>query len=127
MQLAFGAGALWGNRTDVTGAGVGPDQFGILQERAGPSPGRRAPTRWRGSAASRLNRRAVQLYQAGCERLALGGVGPQPSSHRTFWRPRAPGRGTPDAASSTAAAGPSRRGCTVPATGRYRALAEPPP
>lgn len=32
MQLAFGAGALWGNRTDVTGAGIGPDQFGILQD-----------------------------------------------------------------------------------------------
>jgi hypothetical protein len=32
MQLAFGAGALWGNRTDVTGSGIGPDQFGILQE-----------------------------------------------------------------------------------------------
>jgi hypothetical protein len=32
MQLAFGAGALWGNRTDVTGTGIGPDQFGILQE-----------------------------------------------------------------------------------------------
>ena len=32
MQLAFGAGALWGNRTDVTGGGIGPDQFGILQD-----------------------------------------------------------------------------------------------
>lgn len=32
MQLAFGAGALWGNRTDATGSGIGPDQFGILQE-----------------------------------------------------------------------------------------------
>ena len=32
MQLAFGAGALWGNRTDVTASGIGPDQFGILQE-----------------------------------------------------------------------------------------------
>jgi hypothetical protein len=32
MQLAFGAGALWGNRTDVTGAGIGPDQFAILQD-----------------------------------------------------------------------------------------------
>src|SRR5579884_2636786 len=32
MQLAFGAGALWGNRTDTTGSGIGPDQFGILQE-----------------------------------------------------------------------------------------------
>ena len=32
MQLAFGAGALWGNRTDVTGTGIGPDQFGILQD-----------------------------------------------------------------------------------------------
>src|SRR4051794_15274722 len=31
MQLEFGAGALWGNRTDVTGTGIGPDQFGILQ------------------------------------------------------------------------------------------------
>ena len=32
MQLAFGAGALWGNRTDMTGSGIGPDQFGILQD-----------------------------------------------------------------------------------------------
>ena len=32
MQLSFGAGALWGNRTDVTGSGIGPDQFGILQD-----------------------------------------------------------------------------------------------
>ncbi|HLY44485.1 MAG TPA: hypothetical protein VKQ73_02805 [Stellaceae bacterium] len=32
MQLAFGAGALWGNRSDVTGSGIGPDQFGILQD-----------------------------------------------------------------------------------------------
>ena len=32
MQLAFGAGALWGNRTDVTGTGIGPDQFGVLQD-----------------------------------------------------------------------------------------------
>jgi hypothetical protein len=32
MQLAFGAGALWGNRTDQTGSGIGPDQFGILQD-----------------------------------------------------------------------------------------------
>jgi hypothetical protein len=32
MQLAFGAGALWGNRTDATGSGIGPDQFAILQD-----------------------------------------------------------------------------------------------
>lgn len=32
MQLAFGSGALWGNRTDVTGSGIGPDQFGVLQD-----------------------------------------------------------------------------------------------
>ena len=32
MQLAFGAGALWGNRTDIAGSGIGPDQFGILQD-----------------------------------------------------------------------------------------------
>src|SRR5579884_3385678 len=32
MQLAFGAGALWGNRTDAAGSGIGPDQFGILQD-----------------------------------------------------------------------------------------------
>src|SRR5262249_53017497 len=32
MQLAFGAGALWGTRTDATGSGIGPDQFGILQD-----------------------------------------------------------------------------------------------
>src|SRR5437762_12795758 len=32
MQLAFGARALWGNRTAVTGARIGPDQFAILQD-----------------------------------------------------------------------------------------------
>jgi hypothetical protein len=32
MQLAFGAGVLWGNRTDTTGSGIGPDQFAILQD-----------------------------------------------------------------------------------------------
>ncbi len=30
MQLIFGIGALWGTRSDVTG--VGPDQFGVLQD-----------------------------------------------------------------------------------------------
>jgi hypothetical protein len=30
MQLVFGIGALWGTRNDV--AGVGPDQFGVLQD-----------------------------------------------------------------------------------------------
>lgn len=30
MQLIFGIGALWGTRNDV--AGVGPDQFGVLQD-----------------------------------------------------------------------------------------------
>lgn len=32
MQLAFGSGALWGERTDVTGSGIGPRQFGVLQD-----------------------------------------------------------------------------------------------
>jgi hypothetical protein len=32
MQLAFGAGALWGERTDQTGSGIGPRQFGVLQD-----------------------------------------------------------------------------------------------
>ena len=33
MQLAFGAGALWGERTDLgTVTGVGPRQFGVLQD-----------------------------------------------------------------------------------------------
>src|ERR1700692_4391685 len=32
MQLPFGAGALGGTRTDVTGTGIGPDQFAILQD-----------------------------------------------------------------------------------------------
>ena len=32
VASAFGAGALWGSRTDVTGSGIGPDQFGILQD-----------------------------------------------------------------------------------------------
>lgn len=32
MQLSFGSGAIWGERTDVTGSGIGPQQFGILQD-----------------------------------------------------------------------------------------------
>jgi hypothetical protein len=32
MQLSFGSGAVWGERTDVTGTGVGPRQFGVLQD-----------------------------------------------------------------------------------------------
>lgn len=32
MQLSFGSGALWGERTDVTGSGIGPRQFGVLQD-----------------------------------------------------------------------------------------------
>jgi hypothetical protein len=32
MQLSFGSGALWGERTDVTGNGIGPRQFGVLQD-----------------------------------------------------------------------------------------------
>ncbi len=32
MQLSFGAGAVWGERTDVTGSGIGPRQFGVLQD-----------------------------------------------------------------------------------------------
>ena len=32
MQLSFGSGELWGERTDVTGSGIGPRQFGILQD-----------------------------------------------------------------------------------------------
>jgi hypothetical protein len=32
MQLSFGSGAVWGERTDVTGSGVGPRQFGVLQD-----------------------------------------------------------------------------------------------
>jgi hypothetical protein len=32
MLLGFGSGALWGNRTDTTGTGIGPDQFGVLQD-----------------------------------------------------------------------------------------------
>lgn len=31
MQLAFGSGSLWGNRTDTTGSGIGPVEFAILQ------------------------------------------------------------------------------------------------
>src|SRR5579859_4058918 len=30
MQLIFGIGALWGTRSDV--AGIGPDQFAVLQD-----------------------------------------------------------------------------------------------
>jgi hypothetical protein len=32
MQLSFGSGAVWGERTDVTGTGIGPRQFGVLQD-----------------------------------------------------------------------------------------------
>ena len=32
MQLSFGSGALWGERSDVTGSGIGPRQFGVLQD-----------------------------------------------------------------------------------------------
>ncbi|HUC70381.1 MAG TPA: hypothetical protein VMS01_04235 [Stellaceae bacterium] len=32
MQLSFGSGALWGERVDVTGSGIGPHQFGVLQD-----------------------------------------------------------------------------------------------
>lgn len=32
MQLSFGSGAVWGERTDVTSSGVGPRQFGVLQD-----------------------------------------------------------------------------------------------
>ena len=31
MQLSFGAGVLWGERTDITGSGIGPQDFAILQ------------------------------------------------------------------------------------------------
>lgn len=30
-QYSFGAGAFWGNRSDTTGSGIGPDQFAVLQ------------------------------------------------------------------------------------------------
>src|SRR5437764_14442047 len=32
MQLSFGSGAVWGERTDVIGSGIGPRQFGVLQD-----------------------------------------------------------------------------------------------
>lgn len=32
VEYAFGAGAFFGNRTDVTGSGIGPDQFAVLQD-----------------------------------------------------------------------------------------------
>src|SRR5215470_10186703 len=32
MQLSFGTGAVWGERSDVIGSGVGPRQFGVLQD-----------------------------------------------------------------------------------------------
>src|SRR5262252_682930 len=32
MQLSFGTGAVWGERTDVTGSGIGSRQFGVLQD-----------------------------------------------------------------------------------------------
>jgi len=30
--LSFGSGAVWGERTDVIGSGIGPRQFGVLQD-----------------------------------------------------------------------------------------------
>src|SRR5246500_3594184 len=30
MQLSLGSGAIWGERTDVVGSGIGPRQFGVL-------------------------------------------------------------------------------------------------
>src|SRR6201981_2298277 len=32
MQLSFGSGAIWGERTDVVGSGIGPRQFGVLPD-----------------------------------------------------------------------------------------------
>jgi hypothetical protein len=32
MQLSFGPGAMWAERTDVTGSGIGPRRFGLLQD-----------------------------------------------------------------------------------------------
>jgi len=32
VQLGFGSGALWGERTDKAGSGIGPQQFGVLQD-----------------------------------------------------------------------------------------------
>ncbi len=32
MQLSFGPGAMWGERTDATGSGIGPRQFGLMQD-----------------------------------------------------------------------------------------------
>src|ERR1700730_4484513 len=32
MQLSFGPGAMWGVRTDTTATGIGPRQFGLLQD-----------------------------------------------------------------------------------------------
>jgi hypothetical protein len=32
MQLSFGSGALWGERVDAVGPGIGPRQFGVLQD-----------------------------------------------------------------------------------------------
>lgn len=32
QQVSFGPGAMWGVRTDTTGAGIGPRQFGLLQD-----------------------------------------------------------------------------------------------
>src|ERR1700751_1737214 len=32
MQLSFGSGAIWGERTDVIGSGIGPRQLGVLQD-----------------------------------------------------------------------------------------------
>jgi hypothetical protein len=32
MQLSFGPGVMWGERTDTTGSGIGPRQFGLMQD-----------------------------------------------------------------------------------------------
>src|SRR6266550_311507 len=32
MQLSFGPGVMWGERTDTVGSGIGPRQFGLMQD-----------------------------------------------------------------------------------------------
>lgn len=32
FQLSFGPGAMWGERIDLTGSGIGPRQFGLMQD-----------------------------------------------------------------------------------------------
>src|SRR5271155_342756 len=59
MQLSFGFGAIWGERTDVIGSGIGPRQFGVLQA-SGAQPGQHCVVTYE----TRSNRRTPDIIIA---------------------------------------------------------------